>query len=401
MTLDPAPTIGVQQPTTPAEPAGEFRLRLSLPSMDLSQKNNLTPEETLRLRERLLSLESDEQAAQMLQLKYQISQLEKQLNHLKASAVENSPLRVEADEKWGASFSLQWLYLIGLIIAVVAFVFWRKKVQQSQAQEEPYSMLGISTMHVNPYGSEPLHRPTTNFNSQFMPRTGGFAHDEVAIPVRSMDQDEWHNEDMDVVSPNSVAEEAQLLIDHGLTKQAINLLMHEVAERPTSLALWMKLFDVFQQNNMVDLFQERAVAFRLQFSSEALWQQVQGLGLKIDPTNPLYQSLDAMPDFSLFPQMTPSKVEITDSNLAAELYNDVGFKAPPMVTESNDLRNDDGFGFEIDFSPLQDASSSAEESDEAIFASLPDSFELSEEALFSAATAHVSNESNDVVGNMS
>lgn len=361
LTLDPAPPATALTPSTSAESVGDFRLRLSLPSMDLTQKNNLTPEETLRLRERLLSLESDEQAAQMLQLKYQISQLEKQLGSLRGSvASPSSALSAQAESNSKNdtySFSWKWFLLLALIAIAVALLFWRKRANQRRAQEEPYSMLGISTLHVgNPYGGAASHRPTTNFNSQFMPRTGGFDHDEVGIPVRNMDEQEWKNEDMDVVSPNSVAEEAQLLIDHGLTKQAINLLMHEVAERPTSLALWMKLFDVFQQNNMVDLFQERAVAFRLQFSSEALWQQVQGLGLQIDPMNPLYQSVDAMPDFSLFPDTDVETEEITDRNLAQALYDDVGLIVPE-TEDTTELVESEEFGFEIDFSPLQNETS--------------------------------------------
>ena len=377
LTLDTVPSAAEVPVANLVEKRGDFRLRLSLPSLDLNQKNTLSPEETLRLRERLLSLETDEQASQMLQLKYQITQLEKQLNSLKTNSADSSPSHVESKEQSNSYFSMSLLYLIAFIIAVVAILFWRH-VLQRQAREEPYSMLGISTMHVNPYGSSPAPRTPTNLNSQFMPRTGGFDDDEIGIPVRNIDDQEWHNEDVDVFSPNSVAEEAQLLIDHGLTKQAINLLMHEVAERPTSLALWMTLFDVFQQNNMVELFQERAVAFRLQFSSEALWQQVQGLGLQIDPTTPLYQSLDVMPD--LGKQENHNKIEISNSNLAAELYNDAGFKLPDDAAGSNGLDVSDGFTFEIDFKPLEEKASSIKESEDAFFASIPEAFEINEES---------------------
>ncbi|WP_444542502.1 type IV pilus assembly protein FimV [Deefgea chitinilytica] len=377
LTLDAVPSASELPRASLTQPNGEFRLRLSVPSLDLNQKNSLSPEETLRLRERLLSLESDEQASQMLQLKYQIAQLEKQLESFKASAVEASPLRVENQRQASSYFSLSWLYVVALIIVVVALVLWRRYVLQRQAQEEPYSMLGISTMHVNPYGSAPTPRSSTNFHSQFMPRTGGFVDDEVAIPVRNIDDQEWHDEDVDVFSPNSVAEEAQLLIDHGLTKQAINLLMHEVAERPTSLALWMKLFDVFQQNNMVELFQERAVAFRLQFSSETLWQQVQALGLQIDPSNPLYQSLDVMSDLASVSET--AQVEIVERNLSAGLYNAAGFELHDGGAESHDVQAKQDLEFEIDFSPLQEQALDADNSEQVFIASIPDSFELSEE----------------------
>lgn len=382
LTLDALPSVSELPMANPIVSDEGFRLRLSLPNLDIGQKNTLTPEETLRLRERLLSLESDEQASQMLQLKYQISQLEKQLESFKASSAESTPLRVENDKPLGSYFSMSWLYLLALIAAVVGGLFWRRHIQQRQAQEEPYSMLGISTMHVSPYASMQTPRANTNFNSQFMPRTGGFVDDEVGIPVRNIDDEEWHEEDVDVFSPNSVAEEAQLLIDHGLTKQAINLLMHEVAERPTSLALWMKLFDVFQQNKMVDLFQERAVAFRLQFSSESLWQQVQSLGLQIDPNNPLYQSLDVLPDLnnqSAVDAWVPDSIELTDSNLRSELYNSVGIGAKSDEANGIEPNKNQDFAFDIDFTPLE-SNSNVELEEQVIVASIPESFELSDDS---------------------
>ena len=159
----------------------------------------------------------------------------------------------------------------------------------------------------------------------------------------------------------------------------------------------MKLFDVFQQNKMVDLFQERAVAFRLQFSSEALWQQVQGLGLQIDASNPLYQSVDSTPDFSVFPLAESGVNEITDSNLAEALYNDVGITAKPVVSDKSGLASEDDFNFEIDFAPLQDISATDEATDEeAIFASIPDSFSLSEKTQTVVATDAVSTAHNAV-----
>ncbi len=392
LTLDKTPSMPAIAPSATDGLGADFRLRLSQSSLDLTRKNNLSPQETLRLRERLLSLESDEQASQMLQLKYQIAQLEKQLNNIRSGDTDAAAAssNIEASNNGGINgISWKWLYLVALLLIVAALLFWRQRAKQRRAEEEPYSMLGISTMHAgSPYGEVTSDRANTNFNNQLTSRTGGFDRDEVGIPVRNMEENEWLNEDMDVVSPSSVAEEVQLLIDHGLINQAINLLLHEVAERPTSLALWMKSFDVFQQNNMVDLFQERAVAFRLQFSSEALWQQVQALGVQIDPTNPLYQSADAMPEFNLFaePETESSAEIITDQNLAQALYDDIGLNVP-QIEEPLDVLINNGMDFEVDFSLLDDETidesifdeSTFDESiNEAIIASIPESYSLEE-----------------------
>ncbi|MBM5574794.1 hypothetical protein GKO28_11490 [Deefgea sp. CFH1-16] len=291
LSLTPAnPSAEAIEPLAVPAADGEFRLRLSLPTLDLKQKNNLSPSEILRLRERLLSLESDEQAAQMLQLKDQIKQLEQQLHQVsaaKVSPVEKGKSKIEED----ILFSWQWFLFLGLIALAIAVLIWRQR--QRVTEETSYSALGVATLHGNP--TTILTQRTPSHFPHSLTRTSGFTPEEThsAPEYDERDERDWRNEAVDVVSPSSVAEEAQLLLDYGMQAQAIQLLSDELLDHPHALALWMKLLEVFAQENMLEAFQERAVAFRLQFASDSLWQQVQSMGQQIDANNPLYQSLDA------------------------------------------------------------------------------------------------------------
>ncbi len=77
-----------------------------------------------------------------------------------------------------------------------------------------------------------------------------------------------------------------------MPEHAISLLTQEVDQRPNSLALWMKLFEAYRMTGQKEEFQERALGFGMQFASDSLWQQVQQIGRTLDPSNPLYQSVD-------------------------------------------------------------------------------------------------------------
>ncbi len=105
----------------------------------------------------------------------------------------------------------------------------------------------------------------------------------------------WGEEaDMDVVQPETVAEEVQLLLDHGMTRQAIELLQEEIVLRPQALVLWLKLFEAYRQDGDCKQFAVYAQNFRAQFLSESLWRQVQAIGRDLDPTNLLYRVEEAL-----------------------------------------------------------------------------------------------------------
>ncbi|WP_255987535.1 type IV pilus assembly protein FimV [Chitinolyticbacter albus] len=302
--------------------SGEFHLRLSSPELNLDHQPSMTPEESLRLRENLLLLESDDQTAQLMQLKYQIAQMEKQLAQLKARPAQAETAAAGEPGSFDGMGSWIWAGLLALVLLPGGYAYWRWRERRDAEEFEAFSL----ATSLEPRFGPTTARPSTGLGDPVvavMPRSG--MHD-LAHNIAQMAND-WHNDEVDVVLPGNVSEEAQLLIDHGLVQQAVNLLSHEIEQHPTTLALWMKLFDVLRKNEMTQQFQERAVAFRLQFASDALWQQVQAQGRELDPGNPLYEVIDDT-DTVAAPRMPEAKPASALSSLTA-----VTVAGPPSILE--------------------------------------------------------------------
>lgn len=229
-------TVKPRQAAKPGRPAanvseqgrGEFKLKLSITPLDPNAVNlNLSEEEKLEIRERLMVNESDDQSAQMLLLKDKIAHLEKRILALQvtqASAIEASPppqLHVETTNRNGAEHATAWLWggIALLLISMLGFLFWRWKVRNQMEQNFFSFDSEINGPETLVLEDEHLAAPIKNtprHNTVSGPMTGG---------------EEWGAAQMDVVSPGNVAEEAQLLLDHGLMRQAIELLLHEIGLR--------------------------------------------------------------------------------------------------------------------------------------------------------------------------
>ncbi|MEN9657469.1 MAG: hypothetical protein RL571_934 [Pseudomonadota bacterium] len=264
-----------------------FHLRISDSILGDIRKSQLSLEDSLLARERLQILESDDQTAQLLQYKYQITQLEKKLATLQdghASVLDATAdaLFYQVIRSWPTPW---WLLLL-----LLPLVWWRFPRRQINHYFDAF-VLGQSSLASSP---EPVAvskrlRDVVPSRNQMMGMVSNF----------SQAASGWSRDDVDVVQPKNVSEEAQMLLDHGLTTKAINLLISEIEQYPSALTLWMKLFDIYVSQGMRQDFQNRAVGFRLQFSSDSLWQQVQSLGRSIDQENPLYLSLDEKTDLPL------------------------------------------------------------------------------------------------------
>lgn len=268
-------SLQIAAPEVPAGPGG-FHLRLSSPVLGEVSKSQLSPEDSLQARERLQLLESDDQTAQLLQFKYQISQLEKQLSSLQSTHSQDALPEARSEPiHWPSPW---WLLL--LLFAPLIWLVGR--LRQVKAQDEftlndaSYSTIAVPL----PFGER--LRDAVPGRNQVMGMVNNF----------SQAASDWSSDDVDVVQPKNVSEEAQMLLEHGLITQAINLLVSEIEQYPSALVLWMKLFDIYVAQGMRQEFQNRAVGFRLQFSSDSLWLQVQNSGRLIDADNPLYLSLD-------------------------------------------------------------------------------------------------------------
>lgn len=270
----------------PIKSVDEFRLQLSSTTLDPAHAAlQLSDAEKTSLRERLLLIESDDQSAQLLQLKDRVSRLEKQLAHMQTVSVATAPIRpsdhlpqVDTPTKLLSDEPISnwsWAGLVVLLLIPLGFLWQRKKVRQQELltqfefdteQDQSAAVQPGPVIPAPPLMRKPLPPETTT-------------------PSHN---DGWGNEYMDVVSPDTIAEEAQLFLAHGLTQQAIDLLLQEITFRPNSLALWMKLFAIYHDARDPAGFEKQACAFRKHFVSEALWKQVQALGHEIDADNPLY-----------------------------------------------------------------------------------------------------------------
>lgn len=243
---------------------------------------------------------------QLAQLKIQIAQLQQELADVRQQAqnqalaqakarvrtapapltpqVTAAPAAQTGGTGWG------WLLfplvlLLVLIPGVYAWRRWKKRQAQARVAEDQF-----------PFQFATLERPTEHSVTTPLraaspaPARGPVdAPKDLAHNIAQIAND-WQNSTMDVVQPGNVSEEAQLLLDHGLLQQAINLLTQEIEQHPGIPALWMKLFSIYSQHHMKSEFKDRALEFKHSIQDEALWRQVQVMGCDIDPENPLYQA---------------------------------------------------------------------------------------------------------------
>ncbi len=303
----------------------EFNLKLSTAPLDPQQTNlQLSDSEKSMLRERLLLIEADDQSAQLLQLKDRISHLEKQLHAMQSmtASFAATQAQLSAEKK---DWDIRWLWagLAGLILFPVGFL-----IRNSRAAKDQGSFVFEEESH-NEQVSAPPPPPSDKNKDVVMP----LAASNLAAPTALHTQEEWTANSMDVVMAETLLEEVQLLLAHGLRPQAIELLAQEVAAHPTALALWMKLFATYQETGDRAGYEKHARIFHESFVSESLWQQVQTRGLTIDPENPLYQQRESLEPASLSTtkaggeRMDIHQVATTSISAVTDTPNDV--PAPP------------------------------------------------------------------------
>lgn len=270
---------GYFSPAVTPQPAtsNEFRLQLSTTPLD-PQRTGMTVSEDEKntLRERLLLIEADDQSAQMLQLKDRISRLEKQLLAMQTlAASQAAAIQANNISEQSRKDEPNWLWaaLAGLLLVPAGLLIRRTGARKDEKGVEFDSELELAEKTV-------LASSTTAPTVAVVP-TATAAQAETR-------HENWGADDMDVVAPGTILEEIQLLLAHGLARQATDLLLQEISLRPTALALWMKLFAVYRDSANRSGFESLALRFRNHFVSESLWLQVQAMGCEVDPANPLY-----------------------------------------------------------------------------------------------------------------
>lgn len=303
-TVAPAPAPTRKQvaapldPVVQAAPASEqFSLRLSGIELDVASRPQLSEAERLKLKERLLLLDADDQTAKLLQLQNQIHQMEQHLAGLQNNLATPTPPMVAKPvtpkttqpkpKPYSWMDEARWvLWGLGIIGGVVALAAGAYLVRRRDTGADDAS---LPDYYVNGQDGRGLFVIDTIAGEPPVAEVTPKAEKPVAAPV-VQPVDEWAHNEMDVFQPSSIAEEAALLAEHGLFEQACALLRPEIDSHPKQLALWMQLFQIYRKGNMKAEYAEMAAAFRKHFASPALWTQVRMMGLEIDPGFELYQS---------------------------------------------------------------------------------------------------------------
>ena len=83
-------------------------------------------------------------------------------------------------------------------------------------------------------------------------------------------------------------EEAQILIAQGWREQAVSLLVEQIESNPYQLDIWLMLFEIHQKSGNREAFAVLAERFRSIAKGLLVWNTIRQMGAAMDPDNPLY-----------------------------------------------------------------------------------------------------------------
>lgn len=305
--IEPVSTPALESIGKATASESEFRLKLSTNDLDLSALGKLPEEQRLRLREKQLLLDADDQVANSLSMKNRIMQLEAQLGELQAQLNKtNSRLALSeqmaapaekkidtprpevANNRLGGleNVSLRGMAGVTLILALVASVWWRWRRRRVEAQlesemEQEFSATNMT--HFSPAQVQPLAR------EKFVSPSATTKHEEDFFDsATSIFAPEA--ESVTFTEAESVLDEADLYLAYGWANRAIELLQEYHEKHPDDVQLWKKLFETYHSQSMKKEFGQLALRCRSSMDDSGLWLFVQKLGRQLDAGNPLYLS---------------------------------------------------------------------------------------------------------------
>lgn len=346
----------------------DFRLKLSTGEVDTSGLGKMTEEQRLRLREKQLLLDADDQVANSLALKSRIKQLEDQLTELQVQ-LKKTDGRLTAAEQQSASpsaspaaaesrpdapsatiavtkaapqpsgdfidalaDSARWLVL-GLIASVGVFVGLIRHRRTREDVLLKNELAGESLEESKVYRLAPKAVEATGpaatsiAPEQAVPETA-----EEEAPYSTMPSTTLYGLEGETVTfteAESVLEEADLYLAYGWGSRAVELLQDYLEKHQEDRQIWLKLFEIYRVQNMKVEFAKLAARFEPVGDPEA-WKKVQALGQELDPGNPLYGD------------MPPAAREAATEAI-------VEIRLPEDASPQEPEKNDEPLNFSLDF----------------------------------------------------
>ena len=326
-----------------------FVLKLSNPQIDMSALRNMDDEARARLRERQLTLDSDDQVAQVLALRNSVRQLEARVNELQlklaqmpasfaeragmnatmpAPGVAAAPDKVAiapdkpatapdkaaiapdvastavAPAAQGAraaprppraapSFSPRgwetfalWAAFV-LVLGVLLMIVWRLVARRSHdhGTEQPWPDAGGTRL-------EPIPDPI-EIAAPLATLPASTVSDEMRRRYLEERFPEVLNGTLRLDDAASVVRMARLFHQDGALTRAIELLHLAIEDQPQETAPWLALFEIYRHENLTVEFAQLARRFHDEHGDGGDWRKVQQLGREIDPANLLYQGDEA------------------------------------------------------------------------------------------------------------
>jgi pilus assembly protein FimV len=295
-----APNKHARSVTTPHPATSEkFELKLSAGEIDLSASRNMTEEDRLKLREKQLLLDTDDQVANIMALKDQVKHLESRLSEMSlrlSAGMDKAPQpepalarRKEAmPEKTVNPLTVSGLHNfwfgLGILGVLLGLFFTARRYRSHEISPEPLNL--DANFESEDARFEPIlitPKPklaktesdnATNEETLYDP-SSIFTHTDEKLTLTEMD---------------SVVEEADLYLIYGWADKAIELLRGYIEKIPQEIQPWIMLLDIYRSQGKKEAFDKLARRFKETIDDEDAWRKVQALGHDFDAKNPLYYS---------------------------------------------------------------------------------------------------------------
>lgn len=283
--------------------ASTFSLKLSSSSLDMSRSGKLSPADRAALAEQKKILDSDDEMARTLEMKYQIKMLSDELAvmKLKLSRLESltanmapsaglvvesaqSPNVTETSAEQGNTRWAVWLLLTLILAASALFVLMRRRVSKVAVvpvQIDSESTPPLATLQIQkPSQVElPAKEEVGERTAAYYAIASSLLVPEAAVPVG----DE---------QINTLLEEAHLYAKHGRLSKATDILEDLLEQHPDNAEAWLRLLSVYSALCDTKNFEAQAERFKERKPEQSVWLRVQALGRSLDAGNPLYQETE-------------------------------------------------------------------------------------------------------------